>query len=218
MSDSKARMLRDIRRALNRNGPLPAGVGQALDERLRNPSPNLQPAISADLVKLFIDKALGVGCSLDRIDSLTQVPAAVLAHLEAHGVPLSVVVASQPDLEALAWSNRIEVAYRAARGDDLASVTGAYAGVAESGTVVLRSGRASPTTLNFLPDDHLVVLRESQIVGHLEDVWAAMRQQELPMPRTLNLITGPSKTGDIEQTIYDGAHGPRRFHIILVSA
>jgi L-lactate dehydrogenase complex protein LldG len=81
---------------------------------------------------------------------------------------------------------------------------------------VLLSSPRSPTTLNFLPEDHLIVLARSSIVAHLEDVWARLRAQDDPsVPRTVNFITGPSKTGDVEQIIHEGAHGPRRLHVIL---
>jgi L-lactate dehydrogenase complex protein LldG len=103
----------------------------------------------------------------------------------------------------------------ASQGDDEVSVTAAYAGIAETGTLLLHSGPASPTTLNFLPDNHIVVLRASQIVGAYEDAWDRLRAAGA-LPRTVNMITGPSRTGDIEQTIMLGAHGPRRLHIVLV--
>ena len=113
---------------------------------------------------------------------------------------------------------RFKVERRAALGSDQTSVTGAFAGVGETGSLVLLSSPRSPTTLNFLPEDHLIVLARSRIVAHLEDVWARLREQSsmpVVLPRTVNFITGPSKTGDVEQIIHEGAHGPRRLHVIL---
>ena len=83
---------------------------------------------------------------------------------------------------------------------------------------MLASGPAAPTTLNFLPENHIVVLKASQVVGPYEDAWDRLRAAngEGRLPRTVNFITGPSRTGDIEQTIQMGAHGPRRLHVILV--
>ena len=81
---------------------------------------------------------------------------------------------------------------------------------------MLLSGPEHPTTLNFLPEDHVVVLRESRIVPHLEDAWALLRKERATMPRTVNLICGPSKTGDVELVILEGAHGPRRLHVVVV--
>ena len=103
-------------------------------------------------------------------------------------------------------------------GDDLVSVSHAEAGVVETGTLALFSGQNNPTTLNFLPENHIIVLEESAIVDHYEDVWTLIRQQfgEGNMPRTLNFITGPSRSADIEQTLLLGAHGPIRLHVLLV--
>jgi L-lactate dehydrogenase complex protein LldG len=58
------------------------------------------------------------------------------------------------------------------------------------------------------------------VTGSYEDAWDRLRRHvgDGVMPRTVNLITGPSRTGDIEQTIELGAHGPRRLHIILLDA
>jgi L-lactate dehydrogenase complex protein LldG len=87
--------------------------------------------------------------------------------------------------------------------------------VAETGTLVLTSGPESPTTLNFLPDTHIAVVNRSQITGRYEDVWDKIRDNGA-LPRTVNMISGPSRTGDIEQTIQLGAHGPRRLHILIL--
>jgi L-lactate dehydrogenase complex protein LldG len=107
----------------------------------------------------------------------------------------------------------------AARGSDHVSITGAFAAIAETGTLVMASGPDHPVSLNLLPDTHIVVLREADIVGGYEEVWAKLRQHygKDRMPRTVNTITGPSRTGDIEQAIELGAHGPRRMHIVVVS-
>jgi L-lactate dehydrogenase complex protein LldG len=59
------------------------------------------------------------------------------------------------------------------------------------------------------------VLRADQVLPHYEEGWSRLRARG-PMPRTVNFITGPSRTGDIEQRIQLGAHGPRRLHIVLV--
>jgi L-lactate utilization protein LutC len=88
--------------------------------------------------------------------------------------------------------------------------------VAESGGVVTLSGPDTPSTLNFVPENHIVVVHASQVLRHLEDVWTLWRDSGRPMPRTLNIISGPSRTADIEQTIQLGAHGPRRLHILLL--
>jgi len=97
------------------------------------------------------------------------------------------------------------------------SVTGAFAAVAETGTIALTSGAPSPTLLNFLPETHIVVVDAKDLSGTYEELWTRLKAQYgETMPRTLNLVTGPSRSGDIEQTILMGAHGPKRLHIIVV--
>ena len=178
---------------------------------------NLKPAIGDDTIAHFIEKLESVSGKITRVASIDKAAEVVARHLESFDLGDNLVVAPDPALEGIPWSNRLGVERRAAAGGDRLSVTGAYAAVAETGSLVLLSSPDSPTTLNFLPDDHVIVLRESQIVPHIEDVWVRMRSDKQAMPRTVNFITGPSKTADVEQTIQEGAHGPRRLHVILVA-
>jgi len=214
MSAAKERILGAVRRSLGRAGPLPESVRAGLDRRLAAPTPNLKPALAGDPVSLFVRKANAVHTRTSVVPTLAGVSEAVLRHIEDNGLGDAIVVA--PDLAGVQWSNRLVVEARAARGSDQVSVTGAFAGIAETGSVMLLSGPESPTTLNFLPEDHIVVLRESRIVPHPEDAWALLREERGTMPRTVNLICGPSKTGDVELVITEGAHGPRRFHVVIV--
>jgi L-lactate dehydrogenase complex protein LldG len=68
----------------------------------------------------------------------------------------------------------------------------------------------------LLPETHIAVVPCLRIVRHMEDVFALLRHERGEPPRALNFISGPSRTGDIEQTIVLGAHGPYRVHLILV--
>jgi L-lactate dehydrogenase complex protein LldG len=217
MSDAREQVLTNIRAALNRAGPLPDSIARSLQGRLSRPRANLKPAIGDDTIAHFIEKLESVSGKITRVASIDKAAEVVARHLESFDLGDNLVVAPDPALEGIPWSNRLGVERRAAAGGDRLSVTGAYAAVAETGSLVLLSSPDSPTTLNFLPDDHVIVLRESQIVPHIEDVWVRMRSDKQAMPRTVNFITGPSKTADVEQTIQEGAHGPRRLHVILVA-
>lgn len=75
---------------------------------------------------------------------------------------------------------------------------------------MLPSGPEQPP-LNFLPEASVVVLRESRIVAHPEDAWALLRKERAAMPRTVNLICSPSKTGDVELVILDTPTRRRRW-------
>ena len=103
-------------------------------------------------------------------------------------------------------------------GTDLTGVSHAECGISETGTLALLSGADNPTTLNFLPENHIVVVQRSDIAAHYEEIWPRLRKRfgKGKMPRTVNLITGPSRSADIEQTLLLGAHGPVRLHIIVI--
>lgn len=175
-------------------------------------------------VDLFISMAEGVQSTVDRLDSLKQVPEAVSRYLTQHNLPQRLKMATHETLESLPWNDVpvLTVSEGASQGDDLISLAMAFGGIAETGTLALLSGPDGPTTLNFLPETHLVVLKESDIQGAYEDIWQKLRDRQAvkgdrDLPRTVNLITGPSRTGDIEQTILLGAHGPHQLHILLVA-
>jgi len=122
-----------------------------------------------------------------------------------------------PKLDDIPWGARplLEIRKGRAEDSDAAGITASFAAIAETGTLMLTSGPEAPTRNNFLPDTHVVVLRASQVVAAYEDGWDRLRAAGA-MPRTVNFITGPSRTGDIEQRIVLGAHGPRRLHIVLI--
>lgn len=169
------------------------------------------------LLDLFAAQATAVDATVARVSAADEVPAAVADYLRGENLPTSLRMAPDPRLDACSWDKApmLDIAYGKAEPADQVTVTGAFAGIAESGTMMLVSGPESPTTLNFLPDTHIVVLRASEMVGAYEDAWDRLRATGR-MPRNVNFITGPSRSGDIEQTLHLGAHGPRRLHVILV--
>ncbi len=181
--------------------------------RIKNPRKHTQPVLPSDRVQNFIEKMESVQISVVRLQSTSDVVAAVDWYLEEHGIEGDLSVA--PALADLDWAQRVNIG--AASGKEQSSVTACIAGVAETGSIVLASDKGSPTSLGFLPENHLVVVHESQVLNHLEDVWSIVRKEK-QNARAVNFITGPSRTGDIEQTIEIGAHGPRRMHVMLVAA
>jgi L-lactate dehydrogenase complex protein LldG len=214
-------ILGGIRRALNR-GPVPAATAAALAERVAAHRRNLVPARAAALgpaarLDLFVAMAEEVQTSVARVASPDEVPAEVARYLAAENLPAELVMAPDPALDAIPWGSRPLLSIRRGRAEagDAVSLTPCLAAIAETGTLMLVSGAATPTTLNFLPDTHIVVVHAGQVVASYEDGWDLVRA-EPAWPRTINLITGPSRTGDIEQRIQLGAHGPRRLHVVLV--
>jgi L-lactate dehydrogenase complex protein LldG len=221
MSSGRDDILGGIRKALKR-GPLDEAAAAPLRARLAAPTRNLVPARATGLddagrIALFIAMAEEVQTTVARVAGLAEVPEAVASYLASENLPAELVMAPDPALDAIPWSERPLLQLRrgkAAPGDQV-SLTPAFAAIAETGTLMLTSGAETPSTLNFLPDTHIVVLRAGQVVPSYEEGWTRLRARGA-MPRTVNFITGPSRTGDIEQRIQLGAHGPRRLHIVLV--
>ena len=203
-------MLQRVQHALGRG---------ALDEETRahlaarNSAPT-RISFDDDPVERFVAKAQNEAATVARVSSEQDVPVAVAEFLKSHN--LAAQVAAAPALRAIEWPDQLEVEFGATRGQHESAVTPCLAAVAETGSVVLLSGEQTPTSLNLLPDNHIVVVKRSQVSRHFEDVWAQLRERDEALPRAVNLVTGPSRTADIEQTIQLGAHGPRRVHIILV--
>lgn len=122
-----------------------------------------------------------------------------------------------PEFAPLGWRQAdIAVDARPTIGDDPLGITGCFCAIAETGTLVFASASDAPTATFLLPETHVAIVRADQVVPAMEDAFARLRAERAAMPRALNLVSGPSRTGDIEQTIVLGAHGPRRLHIVLV--
>jgi L-lactate dehydrogenase complex protein LldG len=216
-----------IRRGLKR-GPLPADQAAMLDGRLATHPRHLIPARSrvprAEQIDLFIRNVEKEFGTVARIAGLAAVPEAIAEYLAAQNLPARLVVAPHPEFDAIDWSTRpmIERETRRAQDGDQVSLQHAWAGVAETGTLFFPSDPVRPATLNLLPDTEIVLLRASAVVGAYEEAWDRLRAERTDpltggwMPRNLMLVTGPSRSADIEQTLELGAHGPRRLHVLLV--
>lgn len=170
-----------------------------------------RPAVSEDPVKRFATRVQAAAASLERLTGWEQVPAAVAAYVAAQGIEGRVAVA--PALARLAWPDDMALDVGTTDGQALLAVSQARAGIAETGSLVMVSGPDTPTRLNFLPDHQIVVVEAASILRHLDE---ALMLLDAGMPRALNLVTGPSRTADVEQTIQLGAHGPRALHVLLL--
>lgn len=206
-------ILKRIRSALG-------GHRQPSDAELTTPGERLaaRPAgpdvrLDGELVPLFLAKAAANNFTIERIASLQMLVSSVRALLPEDETPDISVAAA---LDHVGWPSSWKINLGPGRRVEHLSVTPALTGIAETGSVVLTSSPDSPTSLNFLPDVHVIVLRASDIVGHPEDVW---RRIELDQwPRAVNVISGPSRTADVGGIIVRPAHGPKRVHLIIVDA
>jgi len=93
-------------------------------------------------------------------------------------------------------------------------ITGTLLGIAESGSLVIVGGTGQPLTASLLPDIHVAILRESDLVPTLAE---AMKRPEIQTAPASVIITGPSRTADIEMTLTIGVHGPVEVHVFLIS-
>jgi L-lactate dehydrogenase complex protein LldG len=219
---ARSQILDGIRRSLHR-GELAGAARAAVEQRLaappRGPSVARAQLPPAEKVALFCQWAEANNATVARV-AAAGVAGEVAGYLVRNNLPAAAAMAPSPLLEGYDWASQKMLSLRRGRAEasDQVSITGAFAGIAETGTLVMASGPDHPVSLNLLPDTHVVVLREADIVSGYEEVWELLRTRygKNAMPRTVNTITGPSRTGDIEQTIELGAHGPRRMHIVVV--
>ncbi|HUK59985.1 MAG TPA: LUD domain-containing protein [Stellaceae bacterium] len=219
MSDARDEILGRIRAAVSDGRPDAARADAA--SRLETHPRNLVPARARDLgaearENLFVTMAEEADATVARVAVGGDVPREIARYLAERNLPARLVAAPDPKLENLPWQETaLELRHGIAADDDAVGVTASFAAIAETGTLMLVSGPASPTRNNFLPETHVVVLRAADVVGTYEEAWERLRAARA-MPRIVNFITGPSRTGDIAQKLELGAHGPRRLHIVLV--
>jgi L-lactate dehydrogenase complex protein LldG len=144
---------------------------------------------------------------------------AIASYLSSNNLPPRLRIGADLSLAALPWKAAWDISrvYGRAEPSDKACLSRAIVAAAETGTLFLVSGADNPTTLNFLPEFHMVLVKASDIVGSYEEAWDRLRKiyGERTLPRTVNMISGPSRTADIEQTIVRGAHGPRRLYVLI---
>jgi len=198
-----------------------AAVAEAWD-RLGRHEANLVPERgqrdAEGRVALFTEMAQAVMADVQRVPSLQEVPAAVAAYLRRHNVPQRVVLAPDPLLDRCGWESQplLRVRRGTAAGSDLVGVTVAEAGVAETGTLLLASSPERPTLLAYLPETSIVLLPAERIEGAYEQAWQHVRALRDGPPRSVNLVTGPSRSADIAGKLELGAHGPRRLLVLVL--
>jgi L-lactate dehydrogenase complex protein LldG len=217
MSTDRDRMLATIK----------AGVARSPTKDVAKPAhliPQRGQRTGRALVDLFRQQAEAASASFVEVASSKDVPAAVTDYLKGRNLPAQVKLASDPRVAGLDWKSQplLETTSGASDGFDLAAVTPVLSGVAETGTLFVHSGEPTPNTLHFLPETHIAIVYRDELVGTYEEAWAALRKKfgsdlsNGAMPRTVSMVTGPSRSADIGKILLMGAHGPKRLHIILV--
>lgn len=211
-----------VRKALRAPADRAAAQAEAqayIAEHGQGPRPRIEP----DLVARFIRRATDMESTIERIADASAIPPAVARYLAALELPPP--LASQKSLSAVCWPEfasldwagaGLQIENRPTTGNDLLGITGSFCAIAETGTLVMLAGAETPTATTLLPATHVAVVRADRIVPGMEEAFALIRQERGTLPRAVNLISGPSRTGDIEQTIVVGAHGPYRVHTLVL--
>lgn len=217
MSGGREAILGKVARRLGAGGA--AARAATADARLAAkaqtaPIPSFARLDGAERIERFCAQAEGVHATVERLPTLEALPEALAAALRGRNLPLSVRMGDEPAFQNLDFGV-VETSRGPGRVDEPATLSRATAAAAETGTCVLTSGPDNPVTLTFLGDLHLIVVYASEIEAGLEGVFAKLRALGLD-PRTINMVTGPSRTADIEQTLELGAHGPVAVHIFVV--
>ncbi|MFT7245405.1 MAG: L-lactate dehydrogenase complex protein LldG [Candidatus Azotimanducaceae bacterium] len=189
---------------------------QTIDSRMALHAMNTRPAIGvldgAARLDQFIYSAERKGASVSRVNNIASATEVILDILPA-GSRLSLTPAATatgiklPTELVDVWNPKTSLEN---------SLSTCFCGIAESGSLVVRSDAGNSLTQNFLTDRHFVLLPEFDILDSMESVWARVREQG-GMPRDLTLVSGPSSTGDIEMRMETGAHGPRELHILILA-
>lgn len=222
MSSSREAVLGRIRLAIGRKPDAQVRARAQVEERLARSESNLLPARGqlddVARVELFVTMAEKVGARVRRLQNLNEVPEVVTGYLREHNLPQKLVIAPDPLLDACGWESQplLRTHSGTAADNDPVGLTIAQAGVAETSTLMLASAPERPTLLAFLPETSIVLLSAGAVFGAYEQAIAAFAADNAGPPRSINFITGPSRTGDIAQKIELGAHGPKRLLVLLL--
>jgi L-lactate dehydrogenase complex protein LldF len=195
-------------RALEENRPteLPRPESEA-DERVA------PEAAETDLIERFTREALALGGQvvLTEADAL---PAQVIALLRDRQIDRVQAWDHIPGLKPAALTEAGIRVEREGHESIRAGITGALAGIADTGTLVLPGGEGRPLSASLLPEIHIAVLRSSDLLPSLE---AALAIPEVSTSPGTVLVSGPSRTADIEMTLTIGVHGPGENHVFLLA-
>lgn len=212
---SREDILGRVRQKLGRNADNAAAANRDIEAWLAARKQGPRPAIGGDLPARFRAKSEALATTVDVVAGWQDVPAAVARYLADNRLPARAV--GWPLLESQPWGEAgIAFEGRGAVDTDLVGISGCFCAIAETGTLMLLSGSDTPASVSLLPETHVAVVAASRILAGMEEAWALARSERQALPRAVNFISGPSRTGDIEQTIVLGAHGPYRVHVIVV--
>lgn len=181
------------------------------------PSPFRVAALADDAATIFTAQATRAAAEVRRLKSLRDVPATVADVLRGRNMKAALHLPTNSPLEDLLhWDTAPGLAREhTPPGPEDAAIALAPFAIAETGTLVYPARDNSPASWHFRPGLEIAIICASSILPDFETVVARLKAKD-DMPSTLNLVTGPSRTGDIEQTLELGAHGPKALVVLMV--
>lgn len=211
--DARSEILRAVKASMG-NGPQRWRDRGELEAALPKRRSDIRLPVGDDTVAHFIAKVQSNLMVVEHIARIEDVPQAVAGILARANLAPDISVA--PALGSLAWPKTITQRSGKARLTEKLTVTRAVAGIAETGSVVLCSGDEAPSSLTFAPEINVIVLARSDVVARLEDGLERVKERAGAWPRTVNLVSGPSRTADVAGIVVRPAHGPKAVHLLLV--
>jgi len=171
-------------------------------------------AIAKDLIEQFTEELTAVGGNIYQVKG-TELTSRLIAFLKEYHIEAAMLWDSIPDLNESALTEAGLSLERRPDPSLKAGLTSALSAIADTGTLVIPSGQGRPLGASLLAEFHIAIIRASQIVPSLEE---ALRNNEVRNASALALVTGPSRTADIEMTLTIGVHGPKELHVFIVGA
>ena len=207
--------------------PLPVESKKWLGEIAPTPMPQHLNLDDAELKSWFFKKLKGNLVNLCEISSRLEIPQTVQKIINERNLDAGCELVVSPEIQgwSLDWNliddnnKPLKPRFDRARDSDQVSVTPIFMAIAETGTLMLTSDPKRPVSLNFLPDIHIAILFADQLFATMEQGFAQIRRTYgSKIPRTINFISGASRTGDIEGEILHGIHGPRHLYLIWIQS
>ena len=190
----------------------------ALDRQALGSAP-VPPPAAADVYEAFVANVLANQGTVECVGNRTEAVKAIGHHIYAHFRSHRLVAGNDPRLAAMPWRDAgVLPRFGSLEAGEPVALSFARLGVAETGAIVTFTGKANPATNNLLPEHHIVLIDTADVVATMEDAWQRIAEetQKSGRPRGINFIAGPSSTADIEGQLVYGAHGPRRWHVVLL--
>ena len=165
----------NIRRSLGVNGSEKIRQQMVADRLERAPKgviPQRGQVSGAERIALFKTMVETSLATVTEVTSPAEVPQSIALFLRNHNLPATLRMGDDPRLKAMPWAETtLDIAHGPSEGRDLNAVSHAFGGIAESGTLAMVSGHENPSTLNFLPDNHIIVVSAKDIASDYEAVW-----------------------------------------------